>query len=136
MIRAVNTLDVGDPLSLFMVLVSRDHQASLPVDSPQKSALVALLTGAGQPAECLCSLFIKQEKQRVQEESETAAGSSGKVNKEDAESIVPWAAMRLQVTDTLGVMCAFSKEAVKSVVTSGAVPFLLGVLRCVLTWGL
>lgn len=112
------------------VLLNMMIQASLPKDNLQGQSLSALLVGSGQPAECLCSLFIKNEKLRQNEEVAFSDGTAA-AGTEGVDGGVSWLVMRIQVVDILRVMCSVSNDAIQTVVASGVVPLLLEVLRWV-----
>ena len=99
------------------------NQESLPKDSPQADALGAILIGPGQPTERLCSYFVAQSNKRAKNEGSEETGGAG------IDNTSPWNVERLYIVDTIGVMCGVSNDAVQPVVSSGAVPCLLGVLR-------
>ena len=85
-----------------------------------------MLLGPGQPVERLCSYLLAQEAQRATpgDPAETKAGGAG-----GDDPVVPWPDVRLHIMDTIGVMCGVSDEAIQTVVSTGAVRCVLGVLR-------
>lgn len=83
----------------------------------------AILTGPGQPTERLCSYFVAQSNKRASGEGPEETGGA------KIENIAPWNVERLYIVDTIGVMCGVSNDAVQTVVSIGAVPCLLRVLR-------
>lgn len=105
-------------------------QDSLPTDSPQAASLGAMLLGPGQPTDRLCSYLVTQEATAVNSGStaETKTGGSGGAAG-GSDSVVPWPEVRLHILDTIGVMCKVSNEAVHTVVSTGAVRCVLGLLR-------
>lgn len=105
----------------------------------------AMLLGPGQPTERLCSHFIAKETQHnrlilreegdgSREKAASTSSNKGATTETAAAAVgldvvVPWSTERLYVVDTLGVMCRVSNEAIQTVVSSGTVSCLLGVLR-------
>lgn len=104
---------------------SHRQQASLSKDIPKRNSLGTLLLGSGQVPECLCRFLLKQGKSRQGKEAEGAAVTADN----NVNGDIAWSMVRIHVLDTLGVMCEVSDAAIETVVTSGTVPFLLGVLR-------
>lgn len=117
---------ISNHISLDKVCVYSYGQASLSEDSAHAASLGAILLGSGQPVERLCSYFVAQEKQRV-----NIARPEEPEEKKDpgVDPAIPWVVVRLHILDTLGVMCGLSDAAIQTVVASGSVPYLLGVLR-------
>lgn len=103
-------------------------QNSLPKGSPQAASLGAMLLGPGQPAERLCSYLLAQEAHRAAASGDAADAKAEGVGG-GGDPVAPWAAVRLHIMDTIGVMCGVSDEAVQVVVSTGAVRCVLGVLR-------
>lgn len=101
---------------------SRD-QESLPKGSTQAISLGAILIGPGQPTERLCSYFVAQSNKRGNQEGSEEASEAG------IDTIVSWNVERLYLVDIIGVMCGVSNDSIQTVVSSGAVPCLLNVLR-------
>lgn len=87
-----------------------------------------MLLGPGQPTDRLCSYLVAQEAKAVNSgytaEIKTGEGGAG-----GSDSVVPWPEVRLHILDTIGVMCKVSNEAVQTVVSTGAVRCVLGLLR-------
>lgn len=100
-------------------------------DSPQRTTLGAVLTASGQPAECLCSFLVKQEKQRVEELERATAGKGNPEDKGGVNPPATWSEMQLHATGTLGIICSVSNQALQTVVESGVVAYLLGLVRYV-----
>lgn len=86
-----------------------------------------MLLKPGKPVERLCGYLVAQEAQRSTSaetpEAKKGAAAGG------SDPVVPWPVVRLQVMDTIGVMCGVSDEAVQTVVSTGTVRCVLGVLR-------
>lgn len=82
-----------------------------------------MLLRPGQPVERLCTFLVVQETLRANS-AETSEGST-----EGSNSVTPWPKVRLHVMDTIGVMCGVSNDAVQTVVSTGTVHCVLGVLR-------
>lgn len=104
------------------------EQNSLPKDSPQAESLGAMLLGPGQPVERLCSYLLAQEAQRAATSGD-AAGAKAEGAGKGGNPVALWPKVRLHIMDTIGVMCGVSDEAVQTVVSTGAVRCVLGVLR-------
>lgn len=77
--------------------------------------------------ERLCSYLVAQEVKHAssRDDDETKNGDAGV----GSASVVPWPVVRLHVMDTIGVMCGISNDAIQTVVSTGAVRCVLGVLR-------
>ncbi|CBJ28383.1 conserved unknown protein [Ectocarpus siliculosus] len=102
---------------------------SLPAGSSQHASLGAMLLKPGKPVERLCGYLVAQEAQQSTpvETPEAKKGAAA----EGRDPVVPWPVVRLQVMDTIGVMCGVSDEAVQTVVSTGTVRCVLGVLRSI-----
>ncbi|CAM9570405.1 unnamed protein product [Ectocarpus sp. 4 AP-2014] len=102
---------------------------SLPAGSSQHASLGAMLLKPGKPVERLCGYLVAQEAQRSTSvetpEAKKGAAAQGR------DPAVPWPVVRLQVMDTIGVMCGVGDEAVQTVVSTGTVRCVLGVLRSI-----
>lgn len=87
-----------------------------------------MLLGPGQPVERLCTFLVVQETLRANsgEAEETSEGGAG-----GSRPVPSWPEVRLHVMDTIGVMCGVSKDAIQTVVSTGTVRCVLGVLRWV-----
>ncbi|CAM9545189.1 unnamed protein product, partial [Discosporangium mesarthrocarpum] len=102
--------------------------AGMPSGTPQGAQIAALIVTPGKPVENLCELLKKQERRRIREQQEAEA------NKEQGggtSRAFNWLIARQYVLDTLQVLCRLGRENVNTVVASGAVPILLGLLRLI-----
>lgn len=86
-----------------------------------------MLLGPGQPVERLCNFLVVQETLRASSEETAETSGEGR----EGSHPVAWPKVRLHVMDTIGVMCEVSNDAIQTVVSTGTVRCVLGVLRCV-----
>lgn len=79
--------------------------------------------------ERLCGYLVAQEAKQANArgDEKTKDGDAG----DGGASGAPWPVVRLLVLDTIGVMCGISNEAIQTVVSTGTVRCVLGLLRYV-----
>ncbi|CAM9187272.1 unnamed protein product, partial [Choristocarpus tenellus] len=104
----------------------------LQAGSSQARQFGPLLLMPGKPVDNLCELLKKHERLRTREELRATDGVEGEMVKGLGEEVAGefnWAIARQYVLDILHILCENAKDAIDTVVESGAVPFILGMLR-------